>query len=209
MYRQPLVSAGRAREKFRWPRCGRSDRTLTSFASGFLEPRGAVFSRSIAKLSKLSNRGQRAYNAKVRNRETRGRGACARGRASLARYDTAEVLRPYNIPRTSCHLATAFQWLMSAFESTLGTVRYTLCYIADLCEGILIHAHVRVHTRYTSQPAYATPPRARTYHPSPRICTRTTEAKWCCRRTLCAMELIFFFFFFWKCAGLERERGDV
>lgn len=80
------------REKFRWPqmRRVRTDRTLTSFASGILSPplplpspshRGAAFSRSIAKLSKLSNRGQRAYNAKVRNRGA----ARMRGRTCIAR----------------------------------------------------------------------------------------------------------------------------
>jgi len=42
------------------------DRTLTSFTSGF--SRTVAFSRSIAKLSKLSNRGQRVYNTKVTNR---------------------------------------------------------------------------------------------------------------------------------------------
>lgn len=89
----------RAREKnFGGPRCDGSaaattDRTLTSFASGILPlppplfplpsspPPGAAFSRSIAKLSKLSNRGQRAYNAKVRNRGA----ARMRGRTCIAR----------------------------------------------------------------------------------------------------------------------------
>ena len=43
-----------------------ADRTLMSFTSGF--SRTVAFSRSIAKLSKLSNRGQRVYNTKVTNR---------------------------------------------------------------------------------------------------------------------------------------------
>lgn len=100
--------APEAREKFRWPQMRRSDRTLTSFASGF-PVRVAAFSRSIAKLSKLSNRGQRTYNAKVRNRRGETQAVHAQGDVHRPRrYDTAELLRPYNIPRASCHFATAF-----------------------------------------------------------------------------------------------------
>lgn len=158
-----------------------ADRTLTSFASGFswTAERVAAFSRSIAKLSKLSNRGQRVYNTKVTNRgreegrewerERRDRrvGASTRTRASI--WVPMQVLGAYNIPRASCHFVTAFQWLMSAFESTLGTVRYT---VAVQCRGellwgdLVIHTYAYIHTYVHIQVCM------RTY----RVCIRHTTS---------------------------------
>lgn len=101
-----------------------------------------------------------------------------RGRTCIARAIQAEVLRPYNIPRTSCHFATAFQWLMSAFESTLGTVRYTLCYTrGPSVKGswyTCISTHTHTHRgREGVEGNGVVSPVARTYHPFARGATRS------------------------------------
>lgn len=246
---RPGCAVGGEREKFRWPPDATGsalDRTLTSFASGILSPsllppaslplprRGAAFSRSIAKLSKLSNRGQRAYNAKVRNRGE----ARMRGRTCIARAIQAEVLRPYNIPRTSCHFATAFQWLMSAFESTLGTVRYTLCYTRGPSVKGSWYTCISTHTQSREGNGVVSPV-ARTYHPFARGATRSgggremmmrgegTKRTASCLPLWISVQFLWdevnfktrgegikeggdsFFFFFWKVAQIGcRTRGE-